>query len=86
MDFYGPRIPIGGGALYGKDLSHIDRLGAFAARKYAIELMAHGTSEVFVSVCYAPGMDTPLDVIISSDVKPHKDPYQFFKFDEIKKR
>ena len=83
MDFYGPRIPIGGGALYGKDLSHIDRLGAFAARKYAIELMAHGTSEAFVSVCYAPGMDTPLDVIISSDVKPHKDPYEFFNFEKM---
>ena len=28
MDFYGPRIPIGGGALSGKHLSHIDRIGA----------------------------------------------------------
>jgi hypothetical protein len=26
MDFYGPRIPIGGGALSGKHLSHIDRI------------------------------------------------------------
>ena len=26
MDFYGPRIPIGGGALYGKDFRHIDTL------------------------------------------------------------
>jgi S-adenosylmethionine synthetase len=27
-DYYGPRIAIGGGALSGKDLAHIDRAGA----------------------------------------------------------
>lgn len=85
MDFYGPRIQIGGGALYGKDLSHIDRLGSIAARKYAMELVAHGSAEVFVSVCYAPGMNTPLDIIIKSDVKPHMDPYKFFDFNEMHK-
>ena len=26
MDFYGPRVPIGGGALSGKHLTHIDRI------------------------------------------------------------
>ena len=85
MDFYGPRIPIGGGALYGKDLSHIDRLGATAARKYAVQLIQHGSAEAFVAVSYAPGMSAPLDVIIKSDVKPHVDPYQFFNFTEMHK-
>jgi S-adenosylmethionine synthetase len=85
MDFYGPRIPIGGGALYGKDLSHIDRLGAMAARKYALELVALGSKEAFVSVSYAPGMNNPLDVIIKSDVKLHRDHYQFFDFTEMQK-
>jgi len=33
MDFYGPRIPIGGGALSGKHLSHIDRVGAYAPNR-----------------------------------------------------
>ena len=33
MDFYGPRVPIGGGALSGKHLIHIDRIGAYAARE-----------------------------------------------------
>ena len=28
MDYYGPRVPIGGGALSGKDPRHIDRVGA----------------------------------------------------------
>ena len=33
MDFYGLRVPIGGGALSGKHLTHIDRIGAYAARE-----------------------------------------------------
>jgi hypothetical protein len=37
MDYYGPRIPIGGGALSGKDLAHIDRAGAYAARRAALD-------------------------------------------------
>ncbi|MDP6040577.1 MAG: methionine adenosyltransferase domain-containing protein, partial [Candidatus Latescibacteria bacterium] len=37
MDYYGPRIPIGGGALSGKDFSHIDRAGAYAARYAAVK-------------------------------------------------
>lgn len=85
MDFYGPRIPIGGGALYGKDLSHIDRLGAMAARKYAMELVAIGSAEAFVTVSYAPGMNAPLDLIIKSDVKLHTDPYLFLDFIEMHK-
>ena len=36
MDFYGPRVPIGGGALSGKHLTHIDRIGAYAAREAAV--------------------------------------------------
>ena len=85
MDFYGPRIPIGGGALYGKDLSHIDRLGAAAARKYAIELVQLGTAEAFVTISYAPGMNAPLDVVVKSDVKPHIHPYEYFNFNEMQK-
>ena len=84
MDFYGPRIPLGGGALYGKDLTHIDRLGSYAARKYALELMALGAKEAMISVCYAPGMNVPLDITLRTDIKPHVDPYCFFDFNEIR--
>jgi S-adenosylmethionine synthetase len=28
VDYYGPMVPIGGGALSGKDLAHIDRAAA----------------------------------------------------------
>ena len=27
MDYYGPHVPVGGSALFGKDLAHIDRAG-----------------------------------------------------------
>ena len=42
MDYYGPRVPIGGGALSGKDLSHIDRAGAYAARRACVEAVRAG--------------------------------------------
>ena len=62
MDFYGPRIPIGGGALSGKDLTHIDRAGAYAARRAAIEAVRSGATTCQVTLVYAPNRDQPLDV------------------------
>ena len=62
MDFYGPRVPIGGGALFGKDLSHIDRAGAYAAREAALDAVRQGARECKVLLCYAPNRDLPLDV------------------------
>ena len=62
MDYYGPRIPIGGGAISGKDLSHIDRAGAYAARKACIEAVENGAGEALVRVTYAPGITAPLDI------------------------
>jgi S-adenosylmethionine synthetase len=85
MDFYGPRIPLGGGAIYGKDLSHIDRMASFAARKFAVELNQRGGGEVFVRLCYAPGMFEPLDISISSAAKPYTNPAAFFDFREMRK-
>ena len=61
-DYYGPRIPLGGGALSGKDLSHIDRTGAYAARKACIEAVCNGAKEAQVRITYAPGINDPLDV------------------------
>ncbi len=62
MDYYGPRIPIGGGALSGKDLSHIDRAGAYATRRACIEAVENGAKEALVRVTYAPGIAGPLDI------------------------
>jgi len=62
MDFYGPRIPIGGGALSGKHISHIDRIGAYAARHAAVKAVASGASECIVRLAYAPNQMEPLDI------------------------
>ncbi|MCW5941449.1 MAG: methionine adenosyltransferase domain-containing protein [Fimbriimonadaceae bacterium] len=62
VDQYGPRVPIGGGALSGKDLSNIDRAGAYAARAAAVATVAGGATECRVRVCYAPNVSRPLDV------------------------
>ena len=67
MDFYGPRVPIGGGALFGKDLSHIDRAGAYAAREAALDAVRQGARECKVVLCYAPNRDLPLDVCYEID-------------------
>jgi S-adenosylmethionine synthetase len=62
MDYYGPRVPIGGGALSGKDLSHIDRAAAYAARHAAVHAVRSGAEECHVTLAYAPNRDLPLDV------------------------
>jgi S-adenosylmethionine synthetase len=63
MDYYGPRVPTGGGALSGKDLAHIDRIGAYKARQAAIRAVASGASECKLTLTYSPARDEPLDVI-----------------------
>ena len=62
MDYYGPRIPIGGGALSGKDLTHIDRAGAYAARRAALDAVQSGAQSCQVTLAYAPNQDEPLDI------------------------
>jgi S-adenosylmethionine synthetase len=84
MDFYGPRIPIGGGALYGKNLAHIDRLGAAQARHFALDMVREGAKDALIRVCYAPGMDDPLSIDIASDKKPQTDPKAFFRFSNMR--
>jgi S-adenosylmethionine synthetase len=61
-DYYGPRVPLGGGALCGKDLSHIDRASAYAARQAAVEAVARGAGECLVTLTWAPNGQVPLDV------------------------
>lgn len=61
-DHYGPRVPIGGGALSGKHLTHIDRIGAYAAREAAVRAVQGGAGECLVRVAWAPNVTIPLDV------------------------
>jgi len=61
VDNYGPRIPLGGGAFSGKDSSKVDRSGAYAARRVAVDyLKKYNAKEVYVTLAYAIGHNEPL--------------------------
>ena len=86
MDFYGPRIPIGGGALYGKGLHHIDRLASYAARAFAIDHVQRGAKEVTIRLCYAPGLQSPMQIECDMDVKPLVDLSTYFQVRSMRQR
>ena len=61
VDAYGPRVPVGGGAFSGKDLTKVDRSGAILARKIAVrELKKHKVHEVLVYLAYVIGKKEPV--------------------------
>jgi S-adenosylmethionine synthetase len=62
MDYYGPRIPLGGGAIYGKHPTHVDRFGARVARQLAIDAVRRGAGECLIRAVYAPNVSRPIDV------------------------
>jgi S-adenosylmethionine synthetase len=56
VDAYGPRVPIGGGALSGKDFFKADRAGAIHARRVAKAIVMTGTAEeALVRLAWFPG-------------------------------
>ena len=61
VDFYGPEIPIGGGAICGKDPHKVDVAGAFRARELALKLLKEGAGRraVTVRLGWTPGDAAP---------------------------
>jgi S-adenosylmethionine synthetase len=59
IDHYGPTVPIGGGALSGKDPHKVDKCGALRARHLAKHLVRNGVDEATVTLGWAPGGDAP---------------------------
>ena len=56
VDAYGPRVPIGGGALSGKDFFKADRAGAVLARRLAKTVVMSGAAlECTATLAIAPG-------------------------------
>jgi S-adenosylmethionine synthetase len=56
VDAYGPRVPIGGGALSGKDFFKADRAGAIIARRLAKAVVLTGVaSECIAKLAFFPG-------------------------------
>lgn len=78
MDYYGPRVPIGGGALSGKHLSHIDRIAAYAAREAAVRAVQSGAGECLVRLAYAPNISLPLDVYYEMNGRGSREGAGFF--------
>jgi S-adenosylmethionine synthetase len=63
VDAYGPRVPIGGGALSGKDFYKVDRAGALLGRRLAKAVVLTGAArECRATLAAFPG-DTALRVI-----------------------
>jgi len=55
-DAYGPRVPLGGGALSGKDFYKADRAGAIIARRLAKAVVLTGVApECTATVAFVPG-------------------------------
>lgn len=60
IDFYGPSVPIGGGAIFGKDPHKIDVCGALRARELALKLVKEqGFYSVFTTLAWSPGEKSP---------------------------
>jgi len=59
IDHYGPSVPIGGGALAGKDPHKVDKCGTLRARQLAKRLVRKGADEAKVTLAWVPGGDIP---------------------------
>lgn len=59
VDHYGPQVPIGGGAICGKDVHKPDRVGAIRARQVACRLAAATGTAITVHTGWLPGLEEP---------------------------
>ena len=60
VDFYGPEVPIGGGAICGKDPHKVDVAGAFRARELALRILRErGGHTATVRLGWTPGDAAP---------------------------
>jgi S-adenosylmethionine synthetase len=68
VDFYGPTVPLGGGAMCGKDPHKVDRVGALRARQIAVRLaQAAAVRDATVWLSWLPGLEAPDSVIAEVD-------------------
>jgi hypothetical protein len=70
IDHYGPGVPIGGGALSGKDPHKVDKCGALRARQLAKKLVRGGVDEASVTLGWSPGDDAPF--LVEASDKPER--------------
>ena len=83
MDYYGPRVPLGGGALAGKHPAHIDRMAARAARQAAVHAVQTGAQECIIRLAYAPNRNAPLQENWEMGSRGERPSAGFFNFDAM---
>ena len=67
IDTYGGAVPHGGGAFSGKDLSKVDRSGAYVARYAAKNIVAAGlANRCQIQIAYAIGVAEPVGIYIDT--------------------
>lgn len=67
VDQYGPVAHLGGGALSGKDVTKVDRSGAYAARWVAKNIVAAGMAKrCEVQIAYAIGRSEPVSITVDT--------------------
>jgi len=67
IDTYGGAVPHGGGAFSGKDLSKVDRSGAYVARYAAKNIVAGGLAgRCQIQIAYAIGVAEPVGIYIDT--------------------
>jgi S-adenosylmethionine synthetase len=59
VDHYGPQVPIGGGAICGKDVHKPDRVGPLRARQLAVRLANASGVAATVHLGWLPGLEEP---------------------------
>ena len=69
-DAYGGYAPIGGGCTSGKDLTKVDRSGAYASRKLAVEVLKKNQLEdCLIQLSYGIGLSEPRSVSVTGHKK-----------------
>ena len=67
VDTYGGAVPHGGGCFSGKDMSKVDRSGAYMARYVSKNIVAAGLAErCLLQVAYAIGVAEPVGIYIDT--------------------
>jgi S-adenosylmethionine synthetase len=83
---YGPGVPIGGGALSGKDPHKVDKCGALRARQLAKKLVRGGVDEARVTLGWVSGGDAPFLIeasTIQGGVRQELPPEEWFSIKTI---
>ncbi|MBI3955416.1 methionine adenosyltransferase domain-containing protein [Candidatus Gottesmanbacteria bacterium] len=83
IDHYGPSVPIGGGAIHGKDPSKTDATGAQMARWVAKQIVGNDLADqCFVVLTWAIGYPAPLKIIVDfarTEKKPREEIIKFLQ-------